>query len=212
MITHFIADTHLDHEGVLTMSGRLFPNIVEHDNFMLDCINEYVHRNDRLFVIGDFAWRAAEAYTARINCKNIHLIWGNHDRSNFAKAFKSAEDVTEIKIGEKGDEHKVFLSHYPHAYWPASHHGSLHLYGHCHRQREETLDRAFPGRRSIDVGVDNALHLLGAYRPFDEFDILRLLTPRPGHDPISFYTDFQKTLPQHPARKYEMAVRPTLDS
>jgi calcineurin-like phosphoesterase family protein len=216
MKTHFLADTHFDHEGVLAMSGRMFENIVEHDNWMIDqCINKHVDRNDRLFIIGDFAWRAAEAYTARITCKNIHLIWGNHDRNNFAKAFKSAEDVTEIKIGE----HKTFLSHYPHAYWPASHHGSFHLYGHCHRQREETLDLAFPGRRSMDVGVDNALHLLGEYRPFTEDDIIRILLPRPGHDPISFYEEFQSRLPKYqrpqsgnlPPESGAGRTRPTLD-
>ena len=34
--------------------------------------------------------------------------------------------------------------------------------------REATLDAAFPGRRSIDVGVDNAKKLHGDYMPFDE--------------------------------------------
>ena len=190
MKTHFVADLHLDHENVLAMSGRLFPNILEHDNYMIAQINRYVPPGDRLFILGDMAWHSVENYLDRMLCKDVHLIWGNHDKANYGKKFKTAEDVVEIKIGE----HKVFLSHYPHAYWPASHHGSFHLYGHCHRQREATLDAAFPGRRSLDVGVDNALQVLGEYRPFRDDEIVLILGSRPGHDPIAFYDDFQERL------------------
>ena len=114
MKTHFVADLHLDHANVLAMSGRLFPNILEHDNHMIAQINRYVPRGDRLFILGDIAWHSVENYLDRLLCKDVHLIWGNHDKANYGKKFKTAEDVVEIKIGE----HKVFLSHYPHAYWP----------------------------------------------------------------------------------------------
>lgn len=196
MRNHFIADLHLDHEGVLAMSGRLFPSIHAHDEHMISQVNRFVSKNDRLFILGDVAWHSVENYLDRLVCKDVHLIWGNHDRQNFGKKFKTAEDVTEIKIGPKPNQHKVFLSHYPHAYWPSSHHGSFHLYGHCHRQREATLDAAFPGRRSLDVGVDNALVLLGEYRPFNENEIIDILSNRPGHDLLSFYADFQAKLPK----------------
>jgi hypothetical protein len=63
-----------------------------------------------------------------------------------------------------------------------------------HRQREATLDVAFPGRRSMDVGVDNAKHLLGEYRPFSEDEVLEILLKRPGHDILSFYKEFQSKL------------------
>ena len=195
MNNHFTADLHLDHENVLAMSGRLFPNILEHDNHMIAQINRFVPRGDRLFILGDVSWFSVENYLARLHCKDVHLIGGNHDRNKFGASFKTAEDVTAIKI----QGHKVFLSHYPHAYWPSSHHGSFHLYGHCHRQREATLDAAFPGRRSLDVGVDNALHLLGEYRPFTEDEIVAILGNRPGHDLLPFYADFQAKLPKYGA-------------
>lgn len=38
----------------------------------------------------------------------------------------------------------------------------------------------------MDVGVDNAKHLLGEYRPFSEDDIISILGAQPGHHPISF--------------------------
>lgn len=132
---------------------------------------------------GDVSWRALDEEIKRINCRDIHLIWGNHDRQNFGKHFKTAEDVTETKIGEIN----VFLSHYPHAYWPASHRGSYHLYGHTHAQREETLDQLFPGRRSMDVGIDNARRILGEYRPFAFEEIHAILGLREGHDGVEYY-------------------------
>jgi calcineurin-like phosphoesterase family protein len=203
MTIHFIADTHLDHDGVLEMSGRLFRNIVEHNDCLIDSINRHVTKQDRLYVLGDVAWNSVDNYLDRIVCKDIHLIVGNHDKNNFGKKFKTSQDVLDIKIGPKPNQTRVFMSHYPHAFWPASHHGAFHLYGHCHRQRESTLDAAFPGRRSLDVGVDNALALLGEYRPFSEHDIIRILGPRPGHDLIEFYDRFQATLP-----KYRGACKP----
>lgn len=203
MTNFFMADPHLDHEGVLEMSGRLFRNIVEHNDCMIDCINRWVGVNDRLYMLGDVAWNSVDNYLDRIVCKDIHLIWGNHDKANFGKKFKTAEKYLEIKIGKKPDQKKVFLSHYPHAYWPASHHGAFHLYGHCHRQRESTLDFCFPGRRSMDVGVDNALELMGEYKPFSENDVLHFLGGRPGHDLAEFYDAFQASLP-----KYRGACKP----
>jgi calcineurin-like phosphoesterase family protein len=191
---HFTADLHLDHEGVLEMSGRLFRNIYEHDMAMISIINRRVSVNDTLYVLGDVGWNSIDNYMDQILCKNIHLIWGNHDKNNFGKKFKTHQDVLEIKIGQKPNQHKLFMSHYAHAYWPSSHYGAFHIYGHTHRQREATLDVAFPGRRSIDVGVDNALHLLGEYRPFTEDELIAILGSKPGHDPVQFYTDFQGKL------------------
>jgi calcineurin-like phosphoesterase family protein len=93
-----------------------------------------------------------------------------------------------IKIFDRDNfKHQVFISHYPHAYWPSSHHGSFHFYGHCHTQREETLDQVFPGRRSIDVGVDNAALLFNDYIPLSERCLIDYLIQQPGHDPVSFY-------------------------
>lgn len=179
------------------MSGRLFRNILEHDNCMIEQINRFVGANDRLFILGDVAWHSVDNYLDRIVCKNLHLIWGNHDANKFGRKFKTSDDVADIKIGTKPNHHHVWLSHYAHAYWPKSHYGSFHLYGHTHRQREETLDKAFPGRRSMDVGVDNALHLLGEYRPFNENEIVSILGSRTGHDHLDFYKDFQSKLPKY---------------
>lgn len=183
MKTFFTADTHFEHERVLAMSGRPFASIEEHDDILLYNINYLVGRGDRLFILGDVCWRAEESWMKKIVCKNVHVIYGNHDRPKIGRFVKTAEDVAEVKIGG----HYVWLSHYPAAYWPRSHHGSFHLYGHMHAAREATLDAAFPGRRSMDVGVDNAKRLLGHYRPFIEDEVIAILSNRPGHDPVDWY-------------------------
>lgn len=128
MRTFFTADLHFDHDNVLKMCSRDFENIERHNDYIVERINKYVDVNDRLFILGDYSWRAKDY---GIKCANKHLIYGNHDRNNYKNYFKTVEDVSELKL----EGHKIWLSHYPHAYWPASHYGSFHLYGHMHSER-----------------------------------------------------------------------------
>jgi len=183
----FTSDTHFGHEAILNMGyKRAFENIHVHDEVLIETINSYVGPNDILYHLGDFSWPNPKNILARIKCKDVRLIIGNHDRH--VHEFKYASDVDMIKIGEQ----KVFLSHYPHAYWPSSHYGSFHLYGHMHMQRERTLnDMLGVSRRSMDVGVDQADALFGRYRPFSEVEIMLLLNPRTGHDDLQFYRDLE---------------------
>ena len=53
--------------------------------------------------------------------------------------------------------------------------------------REETLDTLFPGRRSIDVGVDTAMRLFGEFRPFSDVWLIKNIYSRPGHDSVEWY-------------------------
>lgn len=183
MRTFYTADPHFEHEGVMPMSHRVFASIEDHNDAILDGINSTVGKHDRLFMLGDIAWRGGTSWFSGIVCKNLHLIYGNHDQAKIGRLFKTAEDVAEVKIGE----HYTWLSHYPHCYWPRSHYGSFHLYGHMHAAREKFLDALFPGRRSMDCGVDNAKRLLGEYRPFSEGEIIDILGKRPGHDHVEWY-------------------------
>lgn len=175
----FTADLHLQHEHILNFTTRPFTTVADHDESVIECINRHVGRNDELFILGDIAWYGFDKNW--FHCKNLHLLWGNHDKARFGKEFKSANDALEIKIS--GDQ-KVFLSHYPHAYWPSAHHGSIHLYGHTHAQKEVELDAAWPQRRSLDVGLDNSLRFFYQMRPFSEEDILKIMSKRAGHDDI----------------------------
>lgn len=192
MTVWFTSDWHFNHEKVRAFSKRDFPSMAEHDQRLIDQINACVAEHDTLWCLGDVSWHSIEWQVRQIRCKHRFLIWGNHDRHNFGKHFQLAEDVAETKINNGKEEHKVFLSHYPHAFWPSSHKGSFHLYGHMHQQREAWLDEKMPGRRSLDVGVDNAYKLLGAYRPFKDSEIIDILGCRPGHDDRAFYDELDR--------------------
>lgn len=187
---YFTADPHFGHANVLKFSNRPFANIEEHDDFLINSINEHVGKQDTLYILGDFAWKEPQKYLPLINCRNRFLIRGNHDPNNIHSYMKNVYDVREIKIPfPEGSKTKVWLSHYPHCYWPSSHYGAFHLYGHHHAMREDTLDAVFPDRKSMDVGIDNAYRLLGAYRPFSAEEIYDILSNKKNHDPVEWYQD-----------------------
>jgi hypothetical protein len=87
---------------------------------------------------------------------------------------------------------KTVLCHTPMVFWEGSHKGWAHLYGHCHGQREDTLDQWLGAdRRSMDVSVDNIYKLTGSFSPLSEADLFRQLYYRLGHDPVEFYSNYR---------------------
>lgn len=181
----FTSDTHFGHENLLTKMGRVgFSSVSEHDERLLESINRCVGKGDSLHILGDFAFSKAQKYRGLIRCKQTFLVIGNHDRPlDSVRAFGQVWHIKDVKT-EYG---RICCCHYPMAFWPASHHGAMHLYGHCHDQREATMDRWMPTRRSMDVGVDVAYRLLGEHRPFSLEEIVGLIGGREGHDQVSFY-------------------------
>jgi len=193
MKTFFTADCHFDHVKFYDpMVTRPF-TMDEWHEMLLYRINTMVDRTDRLFILGDFAWKRPGYWRQQIQCRHVTLILGNHDsEAKCRRVFGGAMYLT--RVVKKVCGQQVFLSHYPHAHWPASHYGSLHLYGHCHNQREACLDAIWPERRSMDVSPDTAYQLTGEWRPFSDEEIVERLTQRRGHDNIQFYKDFQSRL------------------
>jgi calcineurin-like phosphoesterase family protein len=192
---HFISDPHFATESIIRNMGRcipdtsiLFINAEEHDDYMLDAINSTVAKEDELFILGDFSKEKPGKYRARINCRHVHLVLGNHDsRAKCENVFGPCQHqlVTKLRCGDKSL--RCVLSHVPQAYWIGSHLGHAHLYGHTHGHREETLDDAFPDRRSLDVTVDNIYNLTGSYEPVSEELLYEYFMETAGHDQVSFY-------------------------
>lgn len=78
MSVFFTSDLHLGHKFVA--NTRKFMSVDEHDQHIIDNINEYVDRRDKLFVLGDVAFtREGFHKLAQVNCRNLELIFGNHD-------------------------------------------------------------------------------------------------------------------------------------
>lgn len=183
---YFTADLHLHHPKILEITNRPY-HAIYHDEAIVNKINATVSTNDILYVLGDAAVdRTRNVWN--IHCWNRHLIWGNHDNRDLTESFRTSNDTLLLKAEDK----LIFLSHYAHAYWPSSHVGGYHLYGHTHAAREETLDTIWPERRSMDVGVDNAYRLLGDYRPFSFDEVMEILKDRKGHDDLEFYKQLDK--------------------
>jgi calcineurin-like phosphoesterase family protein len=151
---------------------------------LIDNINAMVRPNDTLWHLGDFCFgpngmveEVAKRFRNRINCNTVNLIWGNHDRREISSAFNRTFDKATINI--KGQV--IVLDHYAHAVWNKSHRGAWMLYGHSHSTAEKKLDEFMPGRRSIDVGVDNAFKVLGEYRPFSFDELNKMFAKKTGH-------------------------------
>jgi len=183
----FTADTHLGHEKLLAgPRGDHFESIESADECILGWQHKVIGKGDILYVLGDMGFAKLQQWRKRMPKCQIWLIKGNHDPSDkqcreaFGREFRQT-----LMTSLKG--HPCWLSHYAHVYWPSSHRGSMHLYGHTHSQRESTLNWHFPERRSMDVGVDNAYLLTGEFRPFSEDEIYDRLMSRRGHDLMEFY-------------------------
>lgn len=205
----FTADTHFGHRRIPLYTQRRFcfneeensqldqwlaseghhwqPSweaIAKMDQYLIDKINYHVRPEDVLWHLGDFCFgprnstivEHARRYRERINCRTINFVFGNHDNRLIGQVFNRNYDHYELKWRNK----HIVMCHYAHAVWNRSHHGAWMLYGHSHTNAEEWLDKAMPGRRSIDVGVDNAYKILGEYRPFSFDELDQLLSCRTG--------------------------------
>ena len=176
------ADCHFNHPKSVTMQNRgVYDDMTDHDEGLMDLINTTVGRHDVLHIVGDFAFKQARRYRQQIRCKNVFLVRGNHDRyEDSMKAFGDAPWRRILKL--ETDKKRAVLDHFPQAYWHNCHRGWFHFYGHVHGQKEKIMTDAFPQRRSLDVGVDNAFHYFNEHRPFSEAEVLEILKDRTGHD------------------------------
>lgn len=171
MDTYFTSDTHFGHGNIIKYSNRPFASVEAMNDTIIDNINKRVGPNDRLFHLGDFAFRGEDpsVYRARIRCKNIVLILGNHDPQSrsgtpdqaFASLFESVHQLTRIRVPYNGQTQHIVLCHYAMRVWDRSHHGAWHLYGHSHASLPDD-----PHALSFDVGVD-AQH----YRPLSVHEV-----------------------------------------
>ena len=146
---------------------------------MFDRINETVKADDTLYILGDFCYKGKKPieYRSRIVCQDVYLITGNHDRRSDYKdnlqGFSSVQEVKEIIYCNQ----RIYLSHYPHRSWPASHKGSWMLFGHVHSKLDSEDKRS--SRKTLDVGVDNAVNYSKPFgQPFSFKEIQRIFKDR----------------------------------
>lgn len=192
MKNFFTADLHLGHGNIIKFCNRPFMTSEEaaraatdprgdwkispasleyHDSAILESINSQVKTDDTLWILGDFCLRdpkKAEAYRRRIRCKNVHLVWGNHDPLSLAPLFSSCIEQGVVNVNGQA----IWLNHYPMRSWRGSFHGAWHLYGHVHGRLHEE-DASKPYTLTRDVGVD-----VCDYKPLGFEELHAFMLPR----------------------------------
>src|SRR5688572_23970944 len=92
----FTSDTHYGHWAMLTGKEivhqdrsykvlgprvKYWKDVKEMDEAILGACNKYVKRADTLYHLGDFGFvDKLGSYRQQIVCKDIRIIWGNHDK------------------------------------------------------------------------------------------------------------------------------------
>jgi calcineurin-like phosphoesterase family protein len=111
------SDTHINHLNIIRYCNRPFHTLKEMNDTIIKNTNNIVSPDDILIHCGDFAFGCDSSilnYRKRINCKNIYLVLGNHDReikehrAKFAVHFNIV-DYLSCTIDNK----KCIFNHYP---------------------------------------------------------------------------------------------------
>ena len=156
---YFTSDLHLNHRAVIPMCERPFDSVEEMNRVLIDNINAKVKKNDTLYILGDLTNKgtvaSANELISQIQCKNLILIKGNHDKKYDDHLFKEVHKLTEIHVGSNETNHSITLCHFPMLSWPKSGHGSIHLHGHIHsRGNAYNIQMCSEKIYRYDVGID----------------------------------------------------------
>ena len=159
------SDWHLRHENIAKHRG--FSSIEEHDDTVINNINKVVSKRSKLFVLGDIAInKKALPILKRINCKNLELIFGNHDQANIYEYLKYFTKVHGFRSYKN-----FFLSHAPiHPQELYRCRGSIH--GHIHsNSKSKPLPLPYFNVNVDAEGVDfkpvNFTTILNAFEEFE---------------------------------------------
>jgi len=189
-------------------STRDFDSIDEMNNAIVNSINKTVRKNDILFCLGDWSFgnkKYITEFRRRIHCKNVHLIFGNHDEE-IEEGTISIHEVGELcgkthddaELGRKvrellNSEHNLSghfssVQHYKEVavdgIMICMFHYKQTIWNKSHRDayhlygHSHSMAEHLVNGKSMDVGVDNAFKLLGEYRPFSHEEILHFLGGR----------------------------------
>lgn len=157
---YFTSDLHLGHDRDWLWGKRGFSNgVVEMGNTIIENINKTVRPDDELYILGDLmliddSWINE---IRSLQCRNIHIILGNHDTANRINLYRACWNVVEITYATilKYGKYKFYLSHYPTLTGNTDDKGPrnalINLHGHTH-QTTNFIDGKW---NMYHVGVDS---------------------------------------------------------
>lgn len=169
----FTSDTHYNHSNICSATTRWIPkgrntrqfaSLEAMNDTLVNNINEVVGENDILIHLGDWSFGGFDTiaeFRDRINCNNIHLVYGNHDhhqmknKHDVQSLYASCHDylflnVRRPAVGGRMDKYNFVCMHYPIASWNGMNDGVIHLHGHVHLPPHQRVAEG----KAMDVGVD----------------------------------------------------------
>ncbi len=93
----FIADTHFGHQNIIQYEKRPFQNVQEMDAILIENWNKKVNKDDKVYILGDFAMGSEEYIKDIINKLKGYKVFvlGNHDKS-YALAWWQSSGFNEV--------------------------------------------------------------------------------------------------------------------
>jgi len=192
----FTSDTHYNHSNICRATTRWvdadsvtrdFSSLEKMNEDLVFWINQRVGQDDILIHLGDWSFGGFESikeFRDRIVCKNVHLVFGNHDhhisknKDNIQSIFSSTHDYLDLdvswwvkdwKVAKK--ERQCFICmHYPIASWNGMNDGVIHLHGHVHLPNRLRVAEG----KAMDVGVDG-----NEMEPISLENILKIMQNQP---------------------------------
>lgn len=197
---YFLSDTHFGHDRDFIWGKRGFSNVKEHDETLIRVINETVKANDVLIHHGDFCLNTSEErfeeVLSLLNCKNIYLLWGNHnapvERVYFREVGKVMPGVEiypfryknlifvgnyleidlsySLSASHRGGKN-IICCHYPIHEFNNAKRGNYMLCGHSHYGNEMTRAEN-PKGRYLDLGWE------GHGRPLSFLEVREIMNKK----------------------------------
>lgn len=172
------SDYHVQHRNICrgtsswTSGYRDFDTLQEMEDTIVSNFNSVVKPQDYVFNLGDLIFGDKSylpTFLAKLNCKNIYLVRGNHDDYLDTERCKGFKDLfagvydhrIELVIdrsdttrrADRPKKQLYILDHYPITSWREMGSNSFHLHAHCHGSlRDETF------LKRLDIGVDVDLY------------------------------------------------------
>jgi calcineurin-like phosphoesterase family protein len=168
----FTSDTHYSHSNICRATTRWtdadsvtrdFKSLEHMNDTLVNNINEVVGQDDILIHLGDWSFggfEMIEEFRNRVLCKNVHLVFGNHDhhirrnKGGIQEIFSSTQDYLHLDLripkGKEVDKLTLVCMHFPIASWDGMNDGVPHLHGHVHLPRNQRIGQG----KVMDVGVD----------------------------------------------------------
>jgi calcineurin-like phosphoesterase family protein len=189
----FTSDTHYSHSNICSATtnwsvndgyARKFDSLQDMNQRLVDNINNMVGEDDILIHLGDFSFGGfdkIEEFRSQINCKNIHLVLGNHDhhiernKEGVQRLFSSVQHYMNLDLRRPinkatTEKFRFILMHFPIASWDSMNQGVIHLHGHVHLPSHLRIAEG----KAMDVGVDG-----NGLEPLSLDEIVELMKDRP---------------------------------